>query len=79
MCSSCGEKIGISWGKRLLVALPVPMALAAGFLVPSEEDKLLLWILGAAVMLVLYCRWVPLAHVLGARANVIDPHPDNRV
>jgi len=33
----CGGKIGLSWGKSLLVGTPVPLALAAGFLVPSAR------------------------------------------
>lgn len=41
-------------GRTLLTAIPVPLGLAAGFLVPSGEDKLLLWLLGVAVMSVLY-------------------------
>jgi len=65
MCASCGEKMGLSSNRYLLEATPVPLALAAGFLVPSGEDKLLLWILGVATMFVLYCRWVSLGRVLG--------------
>ena len=64
MCASCGGKLHMSPGKTFLVATPVPLALAAGFLVPSGEDKLLLWMLGVAVMFVLYCLSVPFAKML---------------
>jgi hypothetical protein len=57
MCASCGRKTGLTWGKSLLTAIPVPLGLAAGFLVPSGEDKLLLWILGVAAMFILYAYW----------------------
>jgi hypothetical protein len=63
MCASCGGKTGLSLNKYLLAATPVPLALAAGFLVPTGEDRLLLWILGVATMFVLYFRWSPLGKV----------------
>jgi hypothetical protein len=47
----------MTWGQTALVAIPVPLALAAGFLVPSGEDRLLLWIVGVASMFAMYSRW----------------------
>ena len=64
MCASCGGKLHMSWPRSFLVATPVPLALAAGFLVPSGDDKLLLWMFGVAAMFVLYCRSMPLAQLL---------------
>jgi uncharacterized membrane protein YccC len=68
MCEACGGKIGMSWSKTLVTATPVPLALAAGFLVPSGEDKLLLWLLGTATMFFLYFRWVRLPGRLADQA-----------
>jgi hypothetical protein len=59
MCAACGHYTGLSWLKTLIAATPVPLALAAGFLVPSGEDKLILWVLGVIVMAVLCYRWAP--------------------
>ena len=65
MCASCGGKIGLSLSKHFLVAAPVPLALAVGLLVPSGEDRLLLWTLGVAAMFILYFRWVAFATAPG--------------
>ena len=70
MCASCGGKLSLSFGKSLLVALPLPLALAAGFLVPSGEDKLLLWTLGTAATFLLYYRWVRLPKAAASQATV---------
>ena len=78
MCASCGGKLGLSFGKSLLVALPVPLALAAGFLVPSGEDKLLLWALGTAATFLLYYRWVPLPKAATNQATVFATQSDSR-
>ena len=72
MCASCGEKIGMSWAKSLITATPVPLALAAGFLVPSGEDKLLLWLLGTATMFILYFRWAPLSNLQHVTVDAQD-------
>lgn len=71
MCASCGGKLHMPWSKSLFVATPVPLTLAAGFLVPSGQDTLLLWTLGVAAMFVLYCRWVPFAKVLRNEAVIV--------
>ena len=73
MCASCSGKIGLSWGKNFLLAAPVPVALAAGFLVPSGEDRLLLWVLGTAAMFACYFYWV-----LNARPTAASRESDRR-
>ena len=60
MCASCGHKTGLSFAKSLAVAIPVPLALVLGFLVPGGEDRLLLWTAGTIAMFTLYLRWVSL-------------------
>jgi len=72
MCESCGEKTGMSWVKSLITATPVPLTLAAGFLVPSGEDKLLLWLLGTATMFIFYFRWSALTKLLHAPVEAQD-------
>jgi hypothetical protein len=47
----------MTWAQTALVAIPVPLALAAGLLVPSGEDRLLLWVVGVASMFAMYSRW----------------------
>lgn len=79
MCASCGGGLHISRHKALLVATPVPLALTAGFLVPGSEDKLLLWILGVALMFLMYFRWAVMpaqatAQVQSAGATPIPRH-----
>ena len=60
MCASCGHKTGLSFAKSLAVAIPVPLALALGFLVPGGEDRLLLWTAGTIATFTLYFRWISL-------------------
>jgi hypothetical protein len=62
----------MSWAKSLITATPVPLALAAGFLVPSGEDKLLLWLLGTATMFILYFRWAPLSNLQHVTVDAQD-------
>ena len=79
MCASCGHKTGLSLARSLAVAIPVPLALVLGFLVPGGEDRLLLWTAGTIAMFTLYFRWVSLPkQIATATASRAVRRPFNR-
>ncbi len=59
-CTACGGKVGVPWGPSMLAVLPFAAAALGSQFVTSFAVIAAMWVAGAAVMMVLFFKIVPL-------------------
>lgn len=64
-CSVCGGKVGVPMGKSMLAFAPFLAALVGAQVAPTQALSFLAWIVGAAIMIVLHFKYVPLIKLPG--------------